>query len=704
MTFNLNDIRAYVISPNEFEVIFDTYLKPKVMSLKENGQIITIDNININSNKNNTTMIFNINNKFKMNKVYKFTVDNLIVTVSFEKYYRTKIFDDEYYYSGDDLGVTFNDNEIMFKIWSPTAEQIELILYSPIDHRKIIKEMTRGKSGVWSCVINIKYRQWLYKYNVIRDHHNNEIVDPYAKAVSANGDEGVLVNVDHTRVIQKHIIRPYTKAESIIYETHVRDFTIDDESGVKFKGKYLGFIESSPRKSTGLDYLSNLGITHIELLPVSDFEGVNELNPDHYYNWGYNPVNFFVPEGSYSISPNNPSSRLLEIKTMIEAVHKRGLGVILDFVFNHVFDITTSPLEILVPGYFFRKWDSGVLANGSGCGNDIASENSMARKLILDCVRYWIEEFNIDGIRLDLMGNLDIQTVSEMDILCKRLKPEFILLGEGWNLNTKLSNESKAIIENAFQLENVSFFNDQYRDSLKGSSFTLSHKGIGLGAEVNETVLKDILIGKLTRNQTNVFVKPSQSVNYIECHDNHTIWDKMLISNYYEDEACRARRQLLMNSILLISHGVAFLHSGQEFCRTKFHDGNSYKSGDEINKIRWKNIIKHNSSIEKLKDIISFRKRSGIYKIDDYAEIERIMKISKVDEKLFKIEYYDTDFYGEYENINIYINFDKVDKTISIPNDIKFKCISDISKPTIDNELVIEYLSLKILIKNKYSP
>ncbi|MDF2606110.1 MAG: amyX [Bacillales bacterium] len=704
MEFNMNDIRAYVISPDEFEVVFDTYLEPKVMSLKENGHIITIDHIKTFSQQHKITMIFKINNKFKMNKVYKFTVDNITVILSFEKYYKTNKFDDEYYYSGDDLGVTFKNNEITLKVWSPTAENIELILFSPNDHSKIVKSMNRSNSGVWTCVININYRQWLYKYNVYRDYHNYEIVDPYAKAVTANGLEGVLVNVEHTRFIQKYSIRPYTKVEAIIYETHIRDFTIDDESGIKLKGKYLGFIESSERKLTTLEYINNLGITHIELLPVSDFEGVDELNPDHYYNWGYNPVNFFVPEGSYSISPNNPTSRILELKTLIEGVHKRGLGIIIDFVFNHVYDMKTSSLEVLVAGYYFRKWENGALTNGSGCGNDLDSENAMSRKLILDCVKYWIEEYNIDGIRLDLMGNLDIKTVSEIDMLCKRLKPNFILIGEGWNLNTKLSIESKAIIENASQLKDVSFFNDQYRDSLKGSSFTLSHRGIGLGSSVTILSLENIILGKLLKDQTNVFVKPSQSVNYIECHDNHTTWDKMIISNYYEDETCRARRQLLMNCILLISHGVAFLHSGQEFCRTKFHDGNSYKSGDDINKIRWKNVFKYHSSIERIRDIISFRKRAGIYKIDNYADIEKLISIEKLDEKLFKIIYNNTGEFGEYEEILIYINLNTVDKILELPKDTKLRCIFDSSNSKCENHKIIESLSLKILIKNKYSP
>ena len=365
-------------------------------------------------------------------------------------------FDDEYYYDGDDLGATYRKESTTFKVWAPLASKVSLFIRKNSNEPFASFKMQRKSAGVYEITLNGDYDGYFYRYQVTNSGLSFITTDPYGKASSANGKDSAVIDFSKTKIDLYNEDLPIYKhyTDTIIYELHVRDFTIDKTTNIVNKGKYLGLTEENRFTAygnpAGLDYIKSLGITHVQLLPIYDYKTVDELNPDSSYNWGYDPQQYFCPEGSYSTNPNDPYARVIELKKMIQSFHKDKIKVNMDVVFNHVYNYEFSVFEKIVPNYYFRKNRNGTLCNGSGCGNDLATERKMVRKMIIDCLTFWVKEYGIDGYRFDLMGLIDIDTMKLVVKKVRELKEDAMIYGEGWDMGTNLASDKKTSILNSF--------------------------------------------------------------------------------------------------------------------------------------------------------------------------------------------------------------------------------------------------------------
>lgn len=586
---------------------------------------------------------------------------------------RTKEFDEAYYFE-EKLGCIYHESNTIFRLWAPTATASKVKLKNAAAGEELIFQMNRRERGVFEATVYGNIEGWEYLYEVCVNLHWKQTVDPYAEAVTANGEKGIVIDQKKTAVDRFHPVILNHPADAIIYETHIRDFSIHPNSGISNKGKYLAFTEhktcTKEGYSTGAGYVKEIGVTHIEMLPFNDFAGVDEYNPSESYNWGYNPIHFNVPEGSYATKPDDPYSRIIELKKAIQSLHKEGLGVIKDVVYNHVYDRIKSPLELTVPGYFFRYNENGTPSNGTGVGNDIASERLMARRFIIDSIVHWVREYDVDGLRFDLMGILDIETMKQIKKKLNEVKPGMLIFGEGWNLATPLGDHEKAIIANSDKMPGIGFFNDKFRDSVKGSTFSLPERGFALGNNHKIHSLKQEIAGS--------GVSPSQSVNYVESHDNHTFWDKMEKACPEENEETKRLRQRLALSIVLLSPGIPFIHSGQEFFRTKFGHENSYCAGDDINRIDWEKRAAYHGDINYFKNMVALRKRHPAFRLRSRAEISNHLEfiegnaLGLIAYRLHSLESID-----EWREIIVIHHNQKAEKTISLPSNKRYTLFCD---------------------------
>jgi pullulanase len=623
---------------------------------------------------------------------------------------RTALFDEKFFYDGDDLGVRCEENQTQFKLWAPTATSVEIKLKSSTEPLTEIIKMNREEKGTWTALVPRDLEYYYYTYLVCVNQNWSEAVDPYAVAVTPNGELGVIVKIEKTYRSKPELPSFHHPVDAIIYETHIRDFTIHPNSGVQNKGLYLGAAEKNTRgkngQLTGLSYVKDLGITHIEFLPFHDFAGVDELNQNYEYNWGYNPVHFNVPDGSYSTDPANPYARIVELKYLIEQIHLEGLRVIMDVVYNHVYIREQSSFEKIVPGYYFRHNEFGLPSNGTGVGNDLASERKMVRKYILDSIRFWIMEYHIDGIRFDLMGILDVETINKVKEMCDALGGNILLIGEGWNLNTSLPPEEKASLLNQARIRFIAQFNDVFRDSIKGSTFHLFDKGYAFGNEHYRETALEVMAGSvgIYKPDKPLFNEPFQSVNYVECHDNHTMWDKLLACHQNNNESQLMKYHLLATCIVLLSQGIPFLHSGQEFFRTKNGIGNSYRSPDSINQLDWDRKWKYAKNIEYVKGIIQIRKSNPCFRMRSSEEIrEHISKIS-IPSPMQGLFFLNPN--ANFHKIIVFINPTVKRQSIQIPEGKWFVLADELissENPTREvclPEIIIEPISLLIIGKN----
>ena len=518
----------------------------------------------------------------------------------------TAVFDSEEFintmtYDGNDLGAVIQgDGSTTFKVWAPTASKVVLNLFTAgngVDAYANL-EMTKVDRGVWELNVPETGHGTYYTYSVTTAVGTQEAVDPYAKAAGVNGDRGMVIDLDLTdpdgwNNDQVVTLKSYTDAS--IWEVHVRDFSNKIASS-NYQGKYLAFTERGLKNSSGIsvgvDYLLKLGVTHLHLLPVYDFVSVDETNPG--FNWGYDPENYNVPEGSYSTDPYQGEVRIREFKMMVQSLHADGLGVIMDVVYNHTFD-SNSNLNKIVPNYYYRYKDDGSNSNGSGCGNDTASERYMFRKYMVDSTSFWAEEYHLDGFRFDLMGLHDVQTMQEIEQAVHGINSNAIIYGEAWTLTTTTygrvdlavqSNLSK-ITASEGAAGSVAAFNDAIRDGLKGSVFESTGKGYINGAyKANESKVRFGILGG-SGSGTSWKVPNAAVINYMSAHDNNTLWDKLLLSNGDQSDAERIAMNRLGAAIIMISQGTPFWQAGEEMMRTKDGDENSYQSGDAINNINW---------------------------------------------------------------------------------------------------------------------
>jgi pullulanase len=499
----------------------------------------------------------------------------------------------------------------------------------------VLTSMTSSVNGTWTAELTGDKNGLIYNYRVTVNGAINEAVDPYVRATTINGVRGVVVDLDKTDPTGWSTKKPAFSGkatDAIIYELHVRDLSMDPSSGIPAvnRGKYSAFTVLNSAYNgikTGVSAIKELGVTHVELLPIFDYASVDEAAPT--FNWGYDPMNYNVPEGSYSSDPKNPTARITELKAAIQAMHSQGLRVNMDVVYNHVYAASNFSQELIVPGYWFRTDESGNLTNGSGCGNDVASERPMVRKFIVDSVKYWASEYNLDGFRFDLMGLMDIQTINEVTAELKKIDPTIIIIGEGWDMGT-LPSELRANQKNISKLNNVAFFNDQIRDGLKGSVFTPADPGWATG---KLTARSDVTAGIVGNTEYSVDMaakwitqSPAQSVNYVESHDNLALADKITASVKGVTPAGIAQLSHFATSVAFLSQGVPFMQAGQEFLRSKNGDENSYKSSDEVNSLKWSTKSKYVATTKYFQGLIALRKAHPAFRMSTTAQLKANLK------------------------------------------------------------------------------
>ncbi len=555
-------------------------------------------------------------------------------------------------YPGKDLGVTYSKTKTTIKVWSPVAETLTLRLYKSglpgSDPKDLLetKLMTKSKQGVWSIDLPGDQKHKFYTIQAsIGGKSMAEVTDPYTKALGANGLRGQILDLTETNPRNWEADKSPAfaqKTDAILYELHVRDASIAANSGIKQKGKFLGLTEkgtkNSFKQSTGLDHIKDLGVTHVHLLPLYDYFTTDETAKENsQYNWGYDPLNYNCPEGSYSTNPYKGEVRIKEFKQLVQTFHENGLRVVMDVVYNHTMFGETSNFNQLVPGYYYRQTADGKFSNASGCGNETASERAMFQKFMVESLEYWVKEYHVDGFRFDLMGVHDIESMNLISKRLHQLRPDILLYGEGWTSGeSPLPESSRSLKKNTAMLDRIGAFSDDMRDGLKGSVFVADDQGFVSGKKGMESSVKFGIVGATAHPQVKenevIYAKqswakqPYQCINYAECHDNHTLYDRLLNSNKNDSEADRAKMHVFAQSIFLTAQGIPFLHAGMEFLRTKKGEENSFKSPDAINQIDWDRKKQFEKEYQYIKDMIRLRKDHPAFRLPSTTLIQKHLK------------------------------------------------------------------------------
>lgn len=584
-------------------------------------------------------------------KKYSLFYDEYEYPVEMPSLYSSDAFEQEFTYTGDDLGATWTSSKTTFKVWAPTADSVKVNLYTSgtegADDLIETLSMKKGEKGVWSVQKAGDLNGVYYTYSVDVDGTTAEACDPYARTTGVNGNRAMVINLNATNPAGWSTDRGpnagMTYTDSIIYELHVRDFSIDESSGIQNKGKFLGLTEKGTKnasgQTTGLDYLTDLGVTHIHLLPSYDYATVDETKLDTpQYNWGYDPKNYNVPEGSYSTDPYNGAVRVKEMKQMVKTLHDNNINVIMDVVYNHVYDADKFSFNQLVPKYFSRTNADGSYSSGSGCGNDTASERSMVKKYIVDSVNYWADEYHIDGFRFDLVGLLDVDTINEVVNTVHETHPDVVFYGEGWKMDTAVSKDD-VIMATQWTSEKTpkfAYFSDTIRNLLKGDTFSHESTGFVSGATGQEELLAKCFTGA-----TDWCKSPTQTVNYASCHDNYSLMDKLSVSRKDASFEDKTKMNNLAAAIYMTSEGIPLIHAAEELLREKIDENgnpveNSYKSSDLVNSIKWSNLDKENyrNVRDYYKGLIAFRKNHAALRLTTAAEVKANVQYKWISEEL----------------------------------------------------------------------
>lgn len=537
--------------------------------------------------------------------------------------YSSSAFEEKFTYAGSDLGATWTPEKTVFRVWAPTAEDVIVNLYrsGTPDTDDLLGQlhMTRDVQGTWVAERMGDQNGVYYTYLVTVEDHMVEACDPYAVTTGVNGQRAMILDLKSTDPAgwnkDKNPFKSKNICDAFIYELHVRDLSSNRTGHIKHKGKFLGLTEAGTKTkgghATGVDHIKELGITHLHLLPVYDYGFTDESRRSPQYNWGYDPVNFNVPEGSYATDPYNGAVRVKEMKQMVKSLHDNGISVVMDVVYNHVYEAQDYCYNKIVPGYFSRV-TNGTYSNGSCCGNDTASERAMVRKYIVDSVNYWADEYHIDGFRFDLVGLIDVQTINEIVHTVHKKHPNVIFYGEGWSMNTCMTKLGYplAVQGNSSMMPGFSFFSDTIRDLLRGSVFFNTHPGFISGAICSKDQLEACFMGV-----PQWAAEPYQSVNYVSCHDNNTLFDRIALGAPEASFETRVKMNELAAAFCILSQGVPFMQAGEELLRTKpakkgGFDENSYRSADKVNSIKWEDLDKkeYQDVLSFYKGLIAFRK------------------------------------------------------------------------------------------------
>jgi pullulanase len=611
-----------------------------------------------------------------------------IILLSFKSIRKISSFDDYPVYAGNDLGVTYSAEKTVFKIWAPAATAVKLRLYAAGDGGKPteIIQLNKAEQGIWATTVKRDVKNQYYTFQVkINDKWLQERPDIYAKAVGVNGKRGMVADMRSTDPKNwstdiKPVLKNFT--DVIIYELHIRDLSVSPTSGIQHKGQFLGLTETGTKspdgESTGLDHIKSLGVTHVHILPSFDFNSIDETKPNEKYNWGYDPLNYNVPEGSYSTDPYDGNVRIHEFKQMVQALHANGLRVILDVVYNHTSD-TSSNFNQFVPGYFYRHTTKGAYSNGTGCGNETASERAMMRKYMIESVVYWAKEYHLDGFRFDLMGVHDIETMNGISAALHKIDPTIFIYGEGWTAgNSPLPEDLRAVKKNAYKLDKIAVFSDDMRDGIKGGWSNLKEKGFVGGTAGNAESVKFGIVASTQHPQVDYSkvndskapwaAEPYQTINYVSCHDDNTLFDRLKISNQDASEADLIKMDKLSNAIVLTSQGVSFLHAGEEMLRTKQGVANSFNSPDSINQLDWSRKAKYKAVFNYYKGLIALRKNHPAFRMPSTQMIQSHLNFLDIkDPNIIAYQISGNANGDNWKNILVIFNGNTAEKKITLP-------------------------------------
>ena len=576
------------------------------------------------------------------------------------------------------LWLNYSKEASEFNLWSPTAEKVQLHLYTKGDGGKPMETypMDADQNGLWAKRLEGDLNGTYYTYQVMIDGNwLEETPGIYAQAVGVNGKRAMVLDLESTNPEawdnDKGPVVNYPN-EAIIYELHIRDMTIHPQSGSSMPGKYLGLVEEGTTGpdgvATGIDHLKDMGITHVHLLPTYDHYAINETKLDSaQFNWGYDPQNYNVPEGSFSSNPYEAEVRIKEFKEMVKAFHDNGIGVILDVVYNHTGRTETSNFNLESPGYYYRHWEDGTLSDAASCGNETASDRAMMRKFILESVTYWTKEYHLDGFRFDLMGIHDITTMNEVVKVVKEVNPNIFVYGEGWTAgDSPLPLEMRALKQNTTKMPGLSAFSDDIRDGLKGSVFENESSGFVSGASDMEESVKFGIVGSIQHPQIDYKAvnysdapwtnEPWQAISYVSCHDNHTIFDKLKVSRKDANDATIIAMDKLANAVVMTSQGTAFMHAGAEMLRTKNGEHNSYNLPDEINQIDWNWKVSNSNVVEYYKNLIALRKSHPAFRMITAEDVRANLEFKKVENGLISYQISNNANSDEWKNILVIYN------------------------------------------------
>ena len=531
-----------------------------------------------------------------------------------------------------------------FHLWSPNADEVRLMLYEEAEggHAFQTHHMQLGDDGTWHVDVNEDLKGKFYAFNVkMQDEWLGDTPGLFAKAVGINGHRGAIIDMVQTNPTgwendRKPALR--SVADVVVYEMHHRDFSIDASSGIEHKGQFLALTEQGTQSpeglTTGIDHLKELGVTHVHLLPSYDYASIDEHTfKDSHYNWGYDPQNYNVPDGSYATDPTQPVTRIMEFKQMVQALHQAGIRVVLDVVYNHTYNASTSAFEKTVPGYFYRMKPDGTFANGSGCGNETASNRPMMRKFMVESVLYWMREYHLDGFRFDLMGIHDIATMNEIRQEAQKLDPQVLIYGEGWAAETpQYAADSLAMKANIARMPGIAAFCDEMRDGLRGP-WDDDKKGAFLaGFPGHEESIKFGIVGAISHPQVKMdevnysnkawAQEPVQMMSYVSCHDDMCLVDRLRTSVTDLKGNDLEKLDMLAQTAVLTSQGIPFIFAGEEVMRDKKFVHNSFQSPDSVNAINWHNKAKYQWVFNYYKGLIAMRKHHPAFRLGS-AELVR---------------------------------------------------------------------------------
>ncbi len=553
---------------------------------------------------------------------------------------------------GHDNEVKVDPTGTHFTLWSPEADAVRVMIYDT-DRNGVASDtldMKRGDKGTWHVSVPEKLYGKFYTFAVTTGGKTlAETPGIWAKAVGTNGHRAAIIDLNTTNPEGWEKDRgPETKhiTDAVIYEMHHRDFSIDPSSGIVHKGKFLALTEPGTKSpeglATGIDHLKELGVTHVHILPSYDYNSVDEANlPSNQYNWGYDPYNYNAPEGSYSTDPAKPETRIREMKEMVKALHDAGIGVVMDVVYNHTADNDGSNFSLTAPGYFYRHRADGSYSDASGCGNETASDRKMMRDFIVNSVKYWAKEYHIDGFRFDLMAIHDIETMNEVAAELKKINPSIFVYGEGWTAgDSPLPADQRALKENVDKMEGIAVFSDDIRDAVKGHYSRSDDQGFATGKPGNEETVKIGIVASTAHPQVD-YAKgnnskfayagaPTEIINYVSCHDDLTLTDKLAASMPGSTEADRQRAARLAQTIVFTSQGTPFMFAGEEVFRDKKGVHNSYKSPDSINAIDWSLKAKNKGQYDYYRNLIRLRREHPAFRMTSADEVAKNIVFDKV--------------------------------------------------------------------------